>query len=84
MLLLANDPGHDPHHAALGRLWAEQDLTLARIVDRRITAASDRLDISPAHDRRRTATGSAHTTGAPGACPLQPRPMSRTDPRIAG
>jgi hypothetical protein len=80
VLLIANDPGHDPHHP--GRLLSEQDITVARIADRRIAAAFDWLEISLAHDRCRTTTGSAHTTWSPCACPSRPRPMSRTEPRI--
>jgi hypothetical protein len=60
--LLANDPGHDPHHPARGRPLSAQDLTVARLADRRLAAAFDRLDLSPTHGRCRTTTGSARHT----------------------
>ena len=46
MLFIANSPGNDPHHPALGRILSEQDIKVARIADSHIAEAFDRLDIS--------------------------------------
>jgi hypothetical protein len=43
---IANGPGSDPHHPALGRILSEQDIKVARIADARIAEVFDRLDIS--------------------------------------